>query len=225
MTTLLLEKLKNKVESWKLEGYPGITSETRKILNHIYKVNYLYRPQKEAFETYVYIKEILGNKTTSNIIPSLYESDRELIESLLISPDEKVDLAYDPERDKKIRELIEVQYGQFAYPNQVYALTMGAGKTLLMGTLVMYEFILSSQHPEDPRFAKNILVFAPDTTIIESLKEIKSFDYRIVVPKEYENVVLNIKYHYLETPDTPVNLVGNYNIIVSISENNLEEKD
>ena len=218
MTTLLLEKLKNKVESWKLEGYPGITSETRKILNHIYKVNYLYRPQKEAFETYVYIKEILGNKTTSDIIPSLYESDRELIESLTISPDEKVDLAYDPERDKKIKKLIEEQYGQFAYPNQVYALTMGAGKTLLMGTLVMYEFILSSQYPEDPRFAKNILVFAPDTTIIESLKEIKSFDYRIVVPKEYENVVLNIKYHYLETPDTPVNLVGNYNIIVSNSQ-------
>lgn len=218
MTTLLLEKLKNKVESWKLEGYPGITSETRKILNHIYKVNYLYRPQKEAFETYIYIKEILGNKTTSDIIPFLYESDRELIESLAISSDEKVDLAYDPERDKKIKELIEEQYGQFAYPNQVYALTMGAGKTLLMGTLVMYEFILSSQYPEDPRFAKNILVFAPDTTIIESLKEIKSFDYRIVVPKEYENVVLNIKYHYLETPDTPVNLVGNYNIIVSNSQ-------
>ena len=104
MTTLLLEKLKNKVESWKSEGYPGITSETRKILNHIYKVNYLYRPQKEAFETYIYLKEILGNKTTSDIIPSLYESDRELIESLSISPDEKVDLAYDPERDKKIRE-------------------------------------------------------------------------------------------------------------------------
>jgi len=218
MTTLLLEKLKNKVESWKSEGYPGITSETRKMLNHIYKVNYLYRPQKEAFETYIYLKEILGNKTTSDIIPSLYESDRELIESLSISPDEKVDLAYDPERDKKIRELIEEQYGQFAYPNQVYALTMGAGKTLLMGTLVMYEFILSSQYPEDPKFAKNILVFAPDTTIIESLKEIKSFDYRIVVPKEYENVVLNIKYHYLETPKTPVNLIGNYNIIVSNSQ-------
>jgi hypothetical protein len=218
MTTLLLEKLKNKVESWKSEGYPGITSETRKILNHIYKVNYLYRPQKEAFETYIYLKEILGNKTTSDIIPSLYESGRELIESLSISSEEKVDLAYDPKRDEKIKELIEEQYGQFAYPNQVYSLTMGAGKTLLMGTLVMYEFILSSQYPEDPRFAKNILVFAPDTTIIESLKEIKSFDYRIVVPKEYENVVLNIKYHYLETPDTPVNLVGNYNIIVSNSQ-------
>jgi hypothetical protein len=218
MTILLLEKLKNKVESWKSEGYPGITSETRKILNHIYKVNYLYRPQKEAFETYIYLKEILGNKTTSEIIPSLYESDRELVRSLSISAEEREDLAYDPERGRKIKELIEEQYGQFSYPNQVYALTMGAGKTLLMGTLIMYEFILSSQYPEDPRFAKNILVFAPDTTIIESLKEIKSFDYRIVVPKEYESVILNIKYHYLETPETPVTFVGNYNIIVSNSQ-------
>lgn len=215
---LLLEKLREKVESWKSDGYVGITPETRKILNHIYKRDYLYRPQKEAFETYIYLKEVLGNKTTSDIIPLLYESERELIDSLSISQNLKLDLAYNPERKSKIKELIEEQYGQFAYPNQVYALTMGAGKTLLMGVLTMYEFILSTHYPDDPRFAKNILVFAPDTTIIESLKEIKSFDYTIAVPKEYENVVLNIKYHYLETTDTPVNFVGNYNIIVSNSQ-------
>jgi len=218
MNSLLLEKLKEKVSSWKLEGYPGVTKETLNILKHIYKVNYLYAPQKEAFETYIYLKEILGNKTTAEIIPHLYDSERDLISSFSLSNDEVLNLAYDPEKESKIKQLVEKEYGQFAYPNQVYALTMGSGKTLLMGTLMMYEFILSSKYPDDTRFAKNILVFAPDTTIIESLKEIKSFDYRAVVPKEYENIVLNIKYHYLESTETPVNFIGNYNVIVSNSQ-------
>ncbi len=217
MNSLLFEKLKIKVESWKLADYPGVTKETRNILKHIYKINYLYTPQKEAFETYVYLKEILGNKTTAEIIPNLYESERDLISSFSLSNEEVLNLAYDPEKETKIKKLVEKEYGQFAYPNQVYALTMGSGKTLLMGTMIMYEFILSSRYP-DSRFAKNILVFAPDTTIIESLKEIKSFDYRTVVPKEYENIVLNIKYHYLESTETPVNFIGNYNVIVSNSQ-------
>jgi hypothetical protein len=218
MNSLLLEKLKIKVESWKANDYPGVTKETRNILKHIYKVNYLYTPQKEAFETYVYLKEVLGNKTTAELIPDLYESERDLISSFSLSNEEVLNLAYDPEKESKIKRLVEKQYGQFAYPNQVYALTMGSGKTLLMGTMMMYEFILSSRYPNDSRFAKNILVFAPDTTIIESLKEIKSFDYRAVAPKEYENIVLNIKYHYLESTETPVNFIGNYNVIVSNSQ-------
>ena len=130
MNSLLLEKLKKKVSSWKLEGYPGVTKETLNILKHIYKVNYLYAPQKEAFETYIYLKEILGNKTTAEIIPHLYDSERDLISSFSLSNDEVLNLAYDPEKESKIKQLVEKEYGQFAYPNQVYALTMGSGKTL-----------------------------------------------------------------------------------------------
>ncbi|MEK7172757.1 MAG: DEAD/DEAH box helicase family protein, partial [Patescibacteria group bacterium] len=95
---------------------------------------------------------------------------------------------------------------------------MGAGKTILMAAMITYDFVLSFYHPEDKRYAKNALVFAPDTTIIESLKEIKTFDYTRVVPKEYQNIFLNIKYHYLESPETPLSPIGNYNIIVSNSQ-------
>lgn len=218
INTILIDKLKKKIETWKVNDYEGVLPETRNILNHIYKIGFLYEPQIEAFETYIYLKEILGNKTTSEIVPTLYENERELIESLPITSQEKYDLAFDENRQSKIKELIEREYGQFDYPNQVYALTMGSGKTILMGTMILYEFVLSVKHPDDSRFAKNVLVFAPDTTIIESLKEIKSFDYSKVIPNEYQNVALNIKYHYLESTETAVNFIGNYNIIVSNSQ-------
>jgi len=50
------------------------------------------------------------------------------------------------------------------------------------------------------------------------LKEIKTFDYERVIPKEYQNILLNIKYHYLESPETPLSPIGNYNIIISNSQ-------
>jgi SNF2 family DNA or RNA helicase len=75
---------------------------------------------------------------------------------------------------------------------------MGTGKTILMTTFILYEIVLSYYHPNDPLFAKNFLVFAPDKTIIQSLKEIKTFDDKNVIPKEYQNALLQKKYHYLE---------------------------
>jgi len=215
---VLIEKIKDKVTSWRNNDYEGVYKETKNILRHIKSVNFLYSPQIEALETYIYLKEILGNKPTSEIISSLFDTTKELIDLLPISNEEKYQLAFDEARDTKIQTLLEKEYGQFDYPNQVYALTMGSGKTILMGTMILYEFILSTINPDDNRFAKNILVFAPDTTIIESLKEIKDFDYTKVMPKEYQNTLLNIKYHYLESTDTAVNFLGNNNIIVSNSQ-------
>ena len=165
-------------------------------------------------ETYIY-KEILGNKSSLEIFKSSFNDDKELLLGLSISKDEAFDLIGNKE---KIDVLLKEKFGSLDYANQVYALAMGAGKTILMAVMMVYDFTLSFYHPDDKRFAKNALVFAPDKTIIESLKEIKSFDYARVLPREYENILLNIKYHYLEDVGTPLTPIGNYNVIVSNSQ-------
>jgi len=162
-----------------------------------------------------YLKEIVGNKSSLEVFKSLFDSEKDMLLGLGVSREEAFDLLGNKE---KIEELMADRFGVSGYPNQVYALTMGAGKTILMAVMATYDFVLSFYHPDDKRFAKNALVFAPDTTIIESLKEIKTFDYTRVVPKEYQNILLNIKYHYLESPETPLTPIGNYNIIVSNSQ-------
>lgn len=82
-----------------------------------------------------------------------------------------------------------------SYPNYIYALTMGTGKTILMATCIFYEFILASKFPKDQRFCHNALVFAPDKTVLQSLKEIKMFDLSKVVPNEYVPFLVgNIKF-------------------------------
>lgn len=128
------------------------------------------------------------------------------------------DLAEDKKVDRIEKKLSELGFAEYGYANYVLALTMGAGKTILMGVLMMYEFIISYKHDTDTRFAKNILLFGPaDTGIIEVLKEVKNFDYGSVIPREYDDILLNIKYWYLEKPETPLNPIGNYNVIVTNS--------
>lgn len=215
MDNPFLQHIQQKVAVWRDDGYKGVERETLNILTHIKRVGFLHKPQVEALETYIYLKEVVGNKSSLEVFKSLFESEKDMLLGLGVSREEAFDLLGNKE---KIDALTADRFGISDYPNQVYALTMGAGKTILMAVMATYDFVLSFNHPDDKRFAKNALVFAPDTTIIESLKEIKTFDYTKVVPKEYQNILLNIKYHYLESPETPLNPIGNYNIIVSNSQ-------
>ena len=215
MENPFLQHIQQKVAIWRDDNYKGVEKETLNILTHIKRVGFLHKPQVEALETYIYLKEIVGNKPSLEVFKSLFENKKDMLLGLDISKEQAFDLMDD---DKKIAELMEDRFGVSDYPNQVYALTMGAGKTILMAVMMVYDFVLSFYHPEDKRFAKNALVFAPDTTIIESLKKIKTFDYTRVIPKEYQNILLNIKYHYLEDVATPLSPIGNYNVIVSNSQ-------
>lgn len=215
MENPFLQHIQQKVALWRDGNYKGVEKETLNILTHIKRVGFLHKPQVEALETYIYLKEVVGNKSSLEVFKSLFENKKDMLLGLGISKEQAFDLMDD---EGKIAELTEDRFGVSDYPNQVYALTMGAGKTILMAVMMLYDFVLSYYHPEDKRFAKNALVFAPDTTIIESLKEIKTFDYSRVLPKEYHNIILNIKYHYLENVATPLSPIGNYNVIVSNSQ-------
>lgn len=215
MENPFLQHIQQKVSVWREDGYKEVERETLNILTHIKRVGFLHKPQVEALETYIYLKEVVSNKSSLEVFKSLFKSEKDMLLGLGISREEAFDLLGNKE---KIEKLITDKFGVSDYSNQVYALTMGAGKTILMAVMIMYDFVLSFYHPKDKRFAKNALVFAPDTTIIESLKEIKTFDYSKILPKEYQNIILNLKYHYLENVDTPLSPIGNYNVVVSNSQ-------
>lgn len=218
---IFVKSLKQKIDRWKENGYKGIYPETRNILIHIDSNNFLHEPQREAFETYIYLKEIMDNRPIPEIVTGFADRDKDFLKALGFEKgviELWEDLSKEKREERIQNKLNEIGFADYGYANYVLALTMGAGKTILMGVLMMYEFIVSFNHPEDNRFAKNVLVFGPaDTSIVEVLKEIKTFDYSSVIPREYEDILLNIKYWYLEKPETPLNPLGNYNVIVSNS--------
>ena len=217
METALLKALQSKVSEWRDAGREGIEKETQNILSHIERTAFLHKPQVEALETYIYLKEVAGNKPAAELFKGFFPDQIEALAALGYSD---ADAFRFLKEKKNLDDLLSVAFGESDYVNQVFALTMGSGKTVLMAVMMTYDFVLSFYHPDDARFAKNALVFAPDTTIIESLKEIKTFDFTKILPKEYETVMLNVKYHYLEDPKTPLSLLegSNYNIVVSNSQ-------
>ena len=158
---------------------------------------FLRKPQFEALEMYVFIKEFMNNAHMFQMFDewknrqgkfsdaSYYTIHKNRQEGMWDLGDEQNEAIF--EQMKKYKE---------SYPNYIYALTMGLGKTILMGTCIFYEFLLANKYPKDKRFCHNALVFAPDKTVLESLREITTFDKTKVVPQEYARVPdSNIKFH------------------------------
>lgn len=181
---------------------------------------FLRRPQFEALEMYVFVKEFMNNQQVYEMFDdwrkkqgcfsdaSYYSIDRGGQIRLLDALTEKqTDTLF--KQMKKYRE---------NYPNYIYALTMGLGKTILMATCIFYEFLLAKKYPRDKRFCHNALVFAPDKTVLQSLREIMTFDKTKVVPPEYARVLdANIKFHFLDESGTILHTIddSDYNIIIS----------
>lgn len=181
---------------------------------------FLRIPQFEALEMYVFVKEFMDNAQVYDMFDawrnrrdkfsdaSYYSVGKDGQISLFDAPTEEVmDVVF--KQMKKYRE---------NYPNYIYALTMGLGKTILMATCIFYEFLLANKYPRDKRFCHNALVFAPDKTVLQSLREIMTFDKTKVVPPEYARVLdANIKFHFLEETGTILHTIddSDFNIIIS----------
>ena len=110
MENALLQAIQNKVTSWRDEDYKGVKKETLNILKHIKRIGYLYKPQIEALETYIYLKEILGNKPTVEIAKSIFDNELELIKSLGISEKQALELAYTSDKQERIEKLLHARY-------------------------------------------------------------------------------------------------------------------
>jgi hypothetical protein len=106
------------------------------------------------------------------------------------------------------------------YPSYILALAMGAGKTILIASIIATEFALSFEHPQD-NFVKNALVFAPGKTILGALREISFAPYdKVLPPRLYKKFMVNIKFTYTRDgqKDIPVIKRSSYNVIVTNTE-------
>ena len=183
---------------------------------------FLRKPQFEALEIYVFLKEYLNNTSVQQIFDDWYNKNEpfEARRDFGIEQDDSMVLfdsvLIDTNAFKQIFNNIK-QFQQ-SYTNYIFALTMGIGKTILMATTIFYEFLLANKFPHDERYCHNALVFAPDTTVLQSLKEIITFDKSKVVPTEYVNwLETNLHFHFLDESGISLNLIDNsdFNIIIS----------
>jgi len=200
---------------------------TRKYLDFNNPANanaFLRQPQFEALEMYIFLKEFLDNKPVHQLFKEWSERVAQFSERGFVAEFEALgqvaQLGMFEEPTKGAFDLMDSYLKAYTrdYPNYIFALTMGTGKTILMATCIFYEFILANKFPKDSKYCHNALVFAPDTTVLQALREIQTFDKSRVVPPEYVSWLdANIRFHFLDEVGMTLNVLdrSRFNLIVS----------
>jgi len=224
------QKLQEQVLEWSNSNYKTENfSEIAEILNfqkdESGQLIYLREPQFHALETYWYLRLVLNTPKFLDLYTSLFDKKSERFNALNIqTTPEFMDYSSDEEYLQALAQRPEnstlAESINLDYPSYIMALTMGAGKTVLIGTIVATEFAMSMEYP-DEHFMKNALVFAPGTTIIEALKEISDIPYdKILPPRFYKKFMANLKLVYAQSGDKDIQVQqgSTYNLVVTNTE-------
>ena len=239
--TVLFNELKKSVDEWRRGGY---LCDDYPLIGEIlaYQTErdegrsipkYLRDPQLLALEVYWYVRLVLKTPHILDLYKHYYGDDKKAFFDALgvsISRDalhwaeidaviERVREDEDFVKEKNIQALHEA--AKLDYPSYILALAMGAGKTVLIGAIIATEFVMSMRYPEGELwFMKNALVFAPGTTIIESLRELSDMPYEKVLPPDlHRDFLANLKIEFPgKEKDIQAQKGSSYNLIVTNTE-------
>ena len=243
MTEPLYKKLSDDALEWRRAGWPCADYP---LIGEILRwqfagdefdegaIKYLRKPQFRALEVYWHLR--LARKTPHiiSLYREIYGGDkREFFDALGVRMSEdaldfaEIDsvlerIKTNPDYVRKNRLDALNEAVTLAYPSYIFALAMGAGKTVLIGAIAATEFAMSFEYPEaKARFMKNVLVFAPGTTILESLRELQDVPYEnILPPMQHKKFLANIKLEYPRTGAKEIQAQKGsaYNFIVTNTE-------
>ncbi len=223
-------------KKWRADGYPCEEYPAIKyLLEHNYNADSGYRflraPQFEALEIYWYLRLKLNTPGFLALYKHFYPKNSWLCQALgitnntdlnnrLIDGEDLADILQD-DKDFVKRNRLETIHESLSlsYASYILALTMGAGKTILIASIIATEFAMSLEYKGNQKFMKNALVFAPDKTIIDSLREIADTPFEKILPaSDYQVFMANLKLIYLQDGQKEIGGLiekSSYNIVVT----------
>lgn len=162
-----IDQLRDALRTWRLQGYPGATAITRKLLLHWSdpdREDRILFAQREAAETAIYLAEIAGRDK--------YESRMAI--------DWRATL-----------EQANTEHNS-GLPRVALKMATGAGKTIVMAMLIAWQTLNKVAAPQDSRFVKRFLIVTPGITIKDRLRvlqpteprDVNYYDVRGVVPQD-----------------------------------------
>ncbi|NIA09371.1 MAG: DEAD/DEAH box helicase family protein [Nitrospiraceae bacterium] len=235
MDLFLPNKLRERIKKWKDEDYKCEYPAISEILNFCKDSSYLRKAQLEALETYWYLRIIEKTPQVIELYKKLYDGPIELLKALGIPREnEKIlqlalkggidgilkQVKEDDEFVKEFRLEAVRESLSLKYPSYILALAMGAGKTVLIGSIIATEFAMALEYP-DGEFVKNALVFAPGKTILGALKEISDTPYEKILPARlFKQFITTVKFTYTRDgeKDIPIIRGSSFNIVVTNTE-------
>ncbi|MBU0716945.1 MAG: DEAD/DEAH box helicase family protein [Planctomycetes bacterium] len=172
----IVQGLRSEVRQWRESFYVGATDTTRELLSHWFErphrmttpagdefeFRYFFC-QREAIETFVYLKEVRRIDCLSQLIAAFGGPDAE-IAALGVTEDED------------------------AWSRYAFKLATGSGKTKVMSLAIVWSYFHALRESDSP-MAKHFVVIAPNLTVYERLKEDfgdgRVFDNDPLIPPEW----------------------------------------
>lgn len=188
--------------TWIAQEKANTQSLPGQVATHIEKSGKLRLPQRQAIEVYLWLKFVGRNRSLGDIIragalqnlanpqPALCGNATAEVLYRFAKANELQKLAEKVKDDPLSQRtdwdaFLNALLHDFTYPNYLFSLPMGAGKTYLMAAFIYLDLHFARLHPNDLRFARNFVVFAPQaskTAILPSLQTIRNFDPSWVLP-------------------------------------------
>ncbi len=240
----LYEKLKSSAKEWREQGYlctdypliGEILAYQHNERDGEIEIRHLREPQFLALEVYWYVRLVLNTPHVIDLYERYFGEDKKTFfealginlssDALRFASKEGVldGVRNDPEFVKRHHLQALNEALNLDYPSYILALAMGAGKTMLIGAIICSEFAMALRYPGG-KFMTNALVFAPGTTIIQSLRELSSMQYEQILPPYLSRDFLaNLKIEFLDSNsgknarDINVQQGSQYNLIVTNTE-------
>lgn len=184
-----VNKLRGHIETWRSQGYPGLTKVSRDLLNYwtdTERENKLFFCQIEALETMMWVTEVAERAGEAWVINELKRANEDANPGLF---------------------------------RLACKMATGSGKTVVMAMVIAYNALNKIRYPQDTRFTDAFVVIAPGITIRDRLNVLQPNDpdnyYRkrdIVSHQDFEQLqqatVLIINFHQLEPRQNPRYKVG-----------------
>ena len=197
------------------------------------QLRYLRRAQFRALETYWYLRLVLNTPRIPDLYTTLFPMKSDRRAAMGLNSKELTELIADCSLEEVIERVktdnafvrkhgLESLRETFAldYPSYILALAMGAGKTILMGSIVATEFAMALEYPDGP-FVQNALVFAPGKTILSALRELADIPFERLLPARlHKPFAASLKLTFTRDGDKqiPITLGSSFNVIVTNTE-------
>lgn len=98
--------------------------------------------------------------------------------------------------------VIKDLFSNVNYPDYLFSIPMGAGKTYLMAALIYLNLYFALAEPDNPIFAHNFILFVPSglkSSIVPSLRDIQNFNPLWILPDPIASQLKNlIQYEWLQ---------------------------
>jgi type III restriction enzyme len=235
----LHQRIASRVDAWRSTDY---FAEDHPAISEILEwsrepdteaLRYLRGPQFRALEVYWYLRLCEDTAHVFDLYRGMFTKQSELLDAFGLEGDVFREIVLDDGADalwERVRaddEFVRKHHLEalretltLGYPSYILALAMGAGKTILIGAIIATEFAMAMEYPDGP-FVQNALVFAPGTTIIESLRELAEVPYdRILPPRMFKPFAASVKLTFTRDGETdvPVGRGSVFNLIVTNTE-------